>query len=549
MLIACEDKKMELEQGMTVEQCLIKLGVSREGVLAVQQGGRVLEMNAPVTQPGLLHLLTMHTEEGRRIYERSVRFLLLAATNRILPGQRVRIEYSVSGGVLLRMPGHAITEEETRAIAQQMHALAAQNLPFEKKEWTLDDAIAYFDAQGQADKVTLLSRRTTPFFHMYGLDCMWEYFYGAMATRTGMTQVFELTWLPDRGIVLRLPAANHPEKAAPYVHRAGHLAVFDQSTRWCALLGVNNAADVAEMMEGHRFRHFIRLNEALHDKAIADIAADIAIQHKKIVLVAGPSSSGKTTFAQRLALHLNVIGLQPLVISLDNYYLDRDSIPLQEDGTLDLEAISTLDVPLFRQHLAELLDGREVLLPTFSFKLGKRNPGGTPVRLREGQVMVIEGIHGLNPALSEGLHTEAIYRVFVSALTCLNLDDHNRIRTTDVRLLRRIVRDMQFRATPPNNTLSMWPSVRHGEETWIFPYQENADRMFNTALHYELPVLRHYAYDLLKAIPPENENYLAARRLIKTLNYFPDIDEGVLAEIPPLSLLREFIGGCTIEEA
>ena len=176
---------MELEQGMTVEQCLIKLGVSREGVLAVQQGGRVLEMNAPVTQPGLLHLLTMHTEEGRRIYERSVRFLLLAATNRILPGQRVRIEYSVSGGVLLRMPGHAITEEETRAIARQMHALAAQNLPFEKKEWTLDDAIAYFDAQGQADKVALLSRRTTPFFHMYGLDGMWEYFYGAMATRTG----------------------------------------------------------------------------------------------------------------------------------------------------------------------------------------------------------------------------------------------------------------------------------------------------------------------------------------------------------------------------
>ena len=350
---------MELEQGMTVEQCLIKLGISREGVLAVQQGGRVLEMNAPVTQPGLLYLLTMHTEEGRRIYERSVRFLLLAATNRVLPGQRVRIEYSVSGGVLLRMPGHAITEEETRAIARQMHALAAQNLPFEKKEWTLDDAIAYFDAQGQADKVTLLSRRTTPFFHMYGLDGMWEYFYGAMATRTGMTQVFELTWLPDRGIVLRLPAANHPEKAAPYVHRAGHLAVFDQSTRWCALLGVNNAADVAEMMEGHRFRHFIRLNEALHDKAIADIAADIAIQHKKIVLVAGPSSSGKTTFAQRLALHLNVIGLQPLVISLDNYYLDRDSIPLQEDGTLDLEAISTLDVPLFRQHLAELLDGRD----------------------------------------------------------------------------------------------------------------------------------------------------------------------------------------------
>lgn len=270
---------------------------------------------------------------------------------------------------------------------------------------------------------------------MYGLDGMWEYFYGAMATRTGMTQVFELTWLPDRGIVLRLPKQPITRRKLRRMHRAGHLAVFDQSTRWCALLGVNNAADVAEMMEGHRFRHFIRLNEALHDKAIADIAADIAIQHKKIVLVAGPSSSGKTTFAQRLALHLNVIGLQPLVISLDNYYLDRDSaIPLQEDGTLDLEAISTLDVPLFRQHLAELLDGREVLLPTF-FKLASAIRAARQFAWWEGQVMVIEGIHGLNPALSEGLHTDAIYRVFVSALTCLNLDDHNRIRTTDVRLL------------------------------------------------------------------------------------------------------------------
>lgn len=549
MLIACDGKQMDLEKGMTVELCLTKLGISREGVLAVQQEGRVLEMNAPVTQAGTLHLLTLHTEEGRRIYERSVRFLLLAAVNRVLPGQRVRIEYSVHGGVLLRMPGHAITEEETRAIARQMRSFAAQNLPFEKKEWTLDDAIAYFDAQGQADKVALLSRRTTPFFHMYGLDGMWEYFYGAMATCTGMTQIFDLTWLPDRGIVLRLPSAEDPDHAEPYVHRAGHLAAFDQSTKWCSLLGVNNAADVAEMMEGHRFRHFIRLNEALHDKAIADIAADIAIQHKKIVLVAGPSSSGKTTFAQRLALHLNVIGLQPLVISLDNYYRDRDSIAPGPDGQVDLEAIDTIDVPLFRRHLKELLDGGEVLLPTFSFQRGKRNPGGIPTSLREGQVLVIEGIHGLNPMLSDGMHTEAIYRVFVSALTCLNLDDHNRIRTTDVRLLRRIVRDMQFRGTPPEQTLAMWPSVRRGEETWIFPYQENADRMFNTALHYELPVLRHYAYDLLKTIPPENEHYLAARRLIKTLNYFMDIDEGVLAEIPPLSLLREFIGGSTIEEA
>ncbi len=548
MVVTCQEKQLELEKGMTVMQCLHRFGVDPEGVLAVQQGGRVLEMNDRVEHDGALIPLTLRQEEGRRIYERSVRFLLLAAVEQVLPGQRVRIAYSVGGGVMLNMPGHDVTEEETQKIARQMHALSAQNMPFEKKEWSLDDAIAYFAGRGQMDKVELLHRRQKPFFTMYGLGGVWEYFYGAMAAHTGMTPVFELTWLPDRGIVLRLPTAAQMDAPAAYVHRAKHLAVFDQSTAWCALLGVNNASDVSKLMETQRFRHFIRLNEALHDKAIADIAEDVARQHKKIVLVAGPSSSGKTTFAQRLALHLNVIGLQPLVISLDNYYLDRDSIPAGPDGKVDLEAITTIDVPLFRKQMAALLDGQEVELPRFSFQQGKREEKGIPVRLREGQVMVIEGIHGLNPMLSDGLDLDAVYRVFVSALTCLNLDDHNRIRTTDARLLRRIVRDMQFRATPPEETLSMWPSVRNGEETWIFPYQENADRMFNTALHYELPVLRHYAYDLLCAIEPEDENYLAARRLIKTLNYFPDIDEGVLAEIPPLSLLREFIGGCTIEE-
>ena len=265
------------------------------------------------------------------------------------------------------------------------------------------------------------------------------------------------------------------------------------------------------------------------------------------MLIAGPSSSGKTTFAERLALHLRVIGLQPAVISLDNYYLNRDSFKPQADGTIDLESIDTIDVPLFRTQMNALLDGEEILLPTYAFDIGRRKEGGTPVHLTENSVLVIEGIHGLNPLLSEGLRQDELYRIFVSALTCINLDDHNRIRTTDVRLLRRIVRDRQFRATPPEETLGMWASVRRGEEKWIFPYQENADRMFNTALHYELPVLRRYAYDILRQIPPEREAYLASRRLIKTLNYFPEIDDSILQEIPPLSLLREFIGGCTIE--
>ena len=298
------------------------------------------------------------------------------------------------------------------------------------------------------------------------------------------------------------------------------------------------------MMEGHRFRHFIRLNEALHDKAIADIAADIAIQHKKIVLVAGPSSSGKTTFAQRLALHLNVIGLQPLVISLDNYYLDRDSIPLQEDGTLDLEAISTLDVPLFRQHLAELLDGREVLLPTFSFKLGKRNPGGTPVRLREGQVMVIEGIHGLNPRLTPSIPDAQKFRIYISCFTSVAMDNLSRIATTDNRLLRRMVRDNATRGHNAQATLARWESVRRGEEKHIFPYQENADVMLNSSLFYEISVLRPFAEKILREVPDTVPEYDEARRMLKFLDNFIPIPPD---EIPPTSILREFIGGSSFQ--
>jgi len=269
---------------------------------------------------------------------------------------------------------------------------------------------------------------------------------------------------------------------------------------------------------------------------------------RRIVLVAGPSSSGKTTFSGRLAVHLQVLGRHARVISLDNYYRNRDELPVEADGTIDLEALHTIDVPLLRQQLAALLGGESVEVPEFDFVTARRKERGMPLSLGEKDVLIIEGIHGLNPALCEGLPAEAIHRVFVSALTCINLDDHNRIRTTDVRLLRRIVRDNQFRGTLPAETLAMWPSVRRGEEKWIFPYQEQADSVFNTALHYELPILKHFASALLEDIPPENPHYHVARRLSKTLHYFPEIDPAILDEVPPLSLLREFVGGSTMEK-
>ena len=548
MLIKCGNNSIDMEAGMTVMQGLLALCAQTEGVLAVQQQGRVLELYDTVTRPGELRPLTLADEEGRRIYERSLRFVALLALRRLMPGRRVRIEYSVGGGVFLHTPGVELTEQDAQAIEAEMRQITEANLPFDKREWSLDDAIAYFDEDGQEDKVALLMRRTVPFFNMYECGDMWEYFYGAMAPSTGYVRVFGVQHLPGRGIAILTANPEKPDEHAAYIDRPKHLSVFDQSARWCAILGVQNAPDLHGMLEAKRLRAFIRVNEALHDKAIADIADVIAQRKRRIILVAGPSSSGKTTFTGRLAIHLRVLGLEPVMISLDDYYRNRSELPVEADGSVDLEALHTIDVPLFREHMQRLMDGDTVEIPRYSFHTGSRKEKGVPLKLQPGQPVLVEGIHGLNPALVEGIDDALIHRIFVSALTCINLDDHNRIRTTDVRLLRRIVRDNQFRSTPPEETLAMWPSVRRGEETWIFPHQERADSMFNTALHYELPVLGHYAYQLLRAIPPESPHYLTARRLVKMLNYFPDISESILDEVPPLSLLREFIGGCTIDK-
>ena len=548
MKITCGNITKDIEKGATVMQCLRALDADMSGVLAVQQGGRVLELTDVILREGEIRPLTLRDEEGRRIYERSLRFVALLAFRRLMPGQAVRIEYSVGGGVFLHTPGHDLTAEEVTAVEAEMRRIVAEDLPFDKQEWSLDDAIAYFEEDGQADKVELLKRRTVPFFNMYSCGEMSEYFYGAMVPSTGYVKSFGVQHLPGRGMALLTADPEKPGCHAVYIDRPKHLRVFDQSARWCSILGAQNAPDIHRMLETKQFRAFIRVNEALHDKAIADIADTIARKGSQLILVAGPSSSGKTTFTGRLAIHLRVLGLQPVMISLDDYYINRAELPREADGSVDLEALHTIDVPLFREHMRRLMAGETVEIPRYSFHTGSRLPKGVPLRLAPGQPVLVEGIHGLNPALVAGIDDKYIHRIFVSALTCLNLDDHNRIRTTDVRLLRRIVRDNQFRSTPPEETLAMWPSVRRGEETWIFPHQERADSMFNTALHYELPVLGHYAYKLLRAIPPESPHYLTARRLVKMLNYFPDVPESVLEEVPPLSLLREFIGGCTMEK-
>ena len=547
MKISDGSHEVWMQNGTTARQCLSALDRLSPDTLAAMRGGTVLELGDPVAGDCTLLPISLQNEEGRRIYERSLRFVMLLALKRLYPGKQVRIEYSAGYGVFVRLPELAMSDAMVTEVETVMRALTGADLPFEKKTWTLSDAIRYFEQDGQKDKVALLHCRPFPYFNMYCCGGMWEYFYGAMAPSTGYVKVFSL--VPHApGFVLQLPAPGDPRRPAPYVDRPKHLAVFSQSAAWCEILGVVNAADVTDLAASGGLRDFIRVNEALHDKAIATLADTIAKRQRRVVLIAGPSSSGKTTFAGRLCVHLRVLGFHPVQISLDNYYINRDQIPRQPDGSLDLENINTLDLPLLQTQVRALLNGETVDVPRFNFVTGRREDSGVPTRLLPGQIVVIEGIHALNPLLSGGLPEDQIHRVFVSALTCINLDDHNRIRTTDVRLLRRIVRDHQFRGTIPEDTMNMWESVRRGEDTWIFPYQEQADSVFNTALHYELPILKHYAYDLLKAVRPDDPCFLLSRRLLKTLHYFPAVSPDILDEIPPLSLLREFIGGCTFDE-
>ena len=537
-----------LPEGSTVRACLEALNAFPEGTLAALKGGLVVELNDPLSQDCSLIPLTLDHDEGRRVYERSLRFVMLLALRHLFPYEQVRIEYSVGYGVFVRMPGRVLHRQEIVKIENEMRRLIALDLPFEKKQWQKEDAIDYFAEEQQPDKVELLERRPLPTFNMYAVDGMWEYFYGAMAPSTGAVPVFTLFELRG-GFVLQLPAASDHLHAAPYAYRPKHLEIFRQSAGWCNILGIRNVSDVSAMIDQHRLRNFIRVNEALHEGALSNIAETISKQYKHVVLVAGPSSSGTTTVAGRLAVHLQVQDHPARRISMDDFYLPREDIIPDTNGDINLESPDALDLYLMQEKISALLAGEAVSMPTFNFQTQQREYVTDPITLRADEILILEGIHGLNPDVSGLFPADEVYRIFVSALTCLNLDDHNRIRTTDVRLLRRVVRDYLFRGTDPEETLAMWPSVRKGEEQWIFPYQENADSMFNTALHYELPVLKAPVYDLLRRIPDSSPNYLMARRLIKTLNYLPDVDPAILNEIPPLSLLREFIGGCTLEES
>ncbi len=481
-------------------------------------------------------------EEERRIYERSARLIVLLALRDVCPGAKLRIEHSIGYGVYMNVSGVSLTAALVKRIEQRMHEIVREDHPIVKSRWTRQQAMAYFAQQGQADTVRLLGYRPFEHFDVYTCDGMSEYFYGDMAASTGEIGRFALRFYYP-GMVLLLPGDDLAGAPAPFAERPQLMRTYAEANEHSRILACESAADLNDIITRGDAREFIRVSEALQERTIAQIAERIVARGARVVFIAGPSSSGKTTFANRLSIQLRVSGKRPVAISLDNYYLNREDVPLGEDGMPDLECLESIDVPLFNEQLIELLAGREVEVPRYSFYTKCREAQGMKMQVSQDDVLIVEGIHGLNDKLSCDIPSELKFRVYVSALTQLNLDCHNRIRTTDVRLMRRMVRDHRTRATNALETMQMWDKVRAGEEKYIFPFQEKADVMFNTSLLYEIAVLKKYAYPMLHAIGKDSPYYTRSRRLCKFLHYFKDLDEE--SEIPPTSILREFIGGCS----
>lgn len=500
------------------------------------------EMNDIVKEDAVIEYFDMTTKDGSKYYIRALKLLLYRAVRDLYGKNQVTMNTSINKGIYCTIDGIKITDGELKKITNRMQEIVDADEPIERETYRKADGIKKLEVCGLNKKAKLFKYKSASNLNLYKLGWVYDYMYGFMVPSTGYLKLFKLSKYGE-GFVLKYPDIYSANDMPEDIDQKKLFATFSQTQEWAKILGIETLGDLNEMISNGKAKETILVAEALQEKKLAEIVDKIDAKGTvKMALIAGPSSSGKTTFAHRLAIQLQAAGKQPLVISLDNYYKDHGdpTYPVGEDGKLDFEALHALDIELFNQNMNDLMDGKEVHLPVYDFTIGKKTFPGKPISINENTILVLEGIHGLNEELTHKISKEKKFKIYVSALTPLGLDEHNRISTTDNRLLRRIVRDSKFRAYPAIRTLEVWDSVRLGEEKNIFPYQEEADVMFNTALVYELPILKQYAEPMLYGVPQDSPHYAEAKRLIKFLSYIMGLDS---ESVPPNSLLREFIGG------
>ncbi|GJM39877.1 MAG: uridine kinase [Ardenticatenaceae bacterium] len=518
-------------------------------IVAALKNGKLRELSYPLVEDALLVPVTSADSDGGRIYRRSLCFLMIAAADEIWPDRIITIQHSMPfGGYYCECDDtNCIDSGSLQQLKKRMQALVDADLPISHVRVPLEEALELFRKTGDLEKANLFAKRRKDYLTMYDLNGVRDYFHGFMVPHTSYLDLFDLRPYKD-GFILQFPRRHEPDRLQPFEDEPRLARVFQEYDDWLRIIGLPSVSALNEALGNGRLQQTILVAEAFHQQQLSQITAEIANRRHeiKIVLISGPTSAGKTTFSKRLSIQLMAQGIFPVAIGMDNYFVDRSLTPRDENGDYDFETLEAVDVPLFRQHLKQLMQGEQIEQPIYNFHTGEREKGPT-LKIGSDRVLLIEGIHGLNPKLVEGIAPEAMYRVFISAFTQLNLDKHNRVPTTDTRLLRRIVRDAAHRGYSAADTIARWPSVRRGEKRHIFPYQNNANLFFNSALVYEMSAMKRLAEPLLLQVEPGTPERVEANRLLAFLQWFDPIPAEGLELIASDSILREFIGGSILE--
>ncbi|MCT4593002.1 MAG: nucleoside kinase [Anaeromicrobium sp.] len=542
-----EGKVIEVNKGTEILDIIEKIKPEKESVIVVAKiGNELRELNYRLKESCELKLLDLTDSDGYRIYRRSLSFVFIRAAKEILSGARISVEHSLSKGLYCEIHyKRSITENDVLRIEKRMKEIVDEGVPIKKDRVSLNKAKDIFKNLGMESKIKLFEFQDRTELNIYTCGWLQDYFYGYMVPNTSYLKNFQLKFY-EPGVIISYPEKENPNEIPEFKEQKKLSNIFRESEKWGEILEVAYIANLNAHIKDNTYPELIRVAEGLHEKKTVEIADMIKEQNKRIVLIAGPSSSGKTTFAKKLSIQLKVNGLRPIELSVDDYFVNREDTPIDENGEYDFEAVEAVDLKLFNEHLNKLVKGERVEIPTFNFKTGKREYRGKFLQIDDDQIIIIEGIHGLNNKLTEAISDDKKFKIYISALTQLNIDGHNRIPTTDTRLIRRIVRDSKYRGHSAKTTLGLWKSVRRGEKRNIFPYQEEADVMFNSALFYELAVLKKYAEPLLKEITKEDKEFVEAKRLLKFLHYFLSIEREEV--IPQTSILKEFVGGSCFRE-